>query len=57
MKSKSINLILFGRFPTERAYGVHAIAIADGYSRLGYKATIFYPSTDNKKTIYENPKE
>lgn len=57
MKSKSINLILFGRFPTERAYGVHAIAIADGYSRLGYKATIFYPSTDNEKTIYENPKE
>ena len=56
VKSKSINLILFGRFPTERAYGVHATAVARGYSRLGYEATIFYPSTDNEKTIYEDPK-
>ena len=57
MESKSINLILFGRFPTERAYGVHAVAVADGYRRLGYKTTIFYPSTSNEKTIYEDPKE
>ncbi len=57
MESKSINLILFGRFPTERAYGVHAVAVADSYRRLGYKTTIFYPSTSNEKTIYEDPKE
>ena len=57
MTSKSIDIILFGRFPTERAYGVHAIAVAGGYLRLGYKVTIFYPSTNNEKTIHEDPKE
>ena len=57
MTSKSINLILFGRFPTERAYGVHAIAVASGYSRLGYETTILYPSTNNERTIFEDPKE
>ena len=57
MISKSINLTLFGRFPTERAYGVHVVAVAKSYSKLGYKATIFYPSTDNEKTIFEDPQE
>ena len=57
MKNKVINLLVFGRFPTERAYGVHVVSVAKAYSKLGYKTTIFYPSTDNEKTIRSHPNE
>ena len=54
--SKNFNFLLFGRFPTERAYGVHIIANARSFARYG-SVNIYYPSTSNSKTIKQHPKE
>ena len=54
--SKNFNFLLFGRFPTERAYGVHIIANARSFARYG-SVNIYYPSTSNSKTIQKHPKE
>ena len=41
---KNINFLVFGRFPTERAYGVHVVSNAKSYQNFG-KVKIIYPST------------
>ena len=57
MRNNSINLLVFGRFPTERAYGVHVVSVAKAYLNIGYKPTIFFPSTNNEKTLPFSPQE
>ena len=32
---KNINFLVFGRFPTERAYGVHVVSNAKSYQNFG----------------------
>ena len=53
---KNINFLVFGRFPTERAYGVHVVSNAKSYQNFG-KVKIIYPSTTNSKTIDSTPEE
>ena len=48
--NNNINFLVFGRFPTERAYGVHVIANANSFRKYG-NINIFYPKTTNSKTI------
>ena len=52
---KHIGLLVYGRFPTEKAYGGHVFEVAKSFSELDIKTTIFYSKTNNKKTIYEDP--
>ena len=52
---KNIGLIVYGRFPTEKAYGSHLIDTANGFLQNGLNVHIFYSQTANKKTINENP--
>ena len=52
---KNIGLIVYGRFPTEKAYGSHLIDTANGFLQNGLNVNIFYSLTSNKKTINESP--
>ena len=52
---KKVALVLYARFPSEMAYGNHVIQIANGFTNNGYKVDVYYPFTDNKKTINELP--
>ena len=52
---KNIGLIVYGRFPTEKAYGSHLIDTANGFLQNGLNVNIFYSLTSNKKTISESP--
>jgi len=54
--NNNINFLVFGRFPTERAYGVHVIANANSFRKYG-NINIFYPKTTNSKTINKDPKD
>jgi len=54
---KRINLLVFGRMPTEKAYGIHALNQAKSFANLGYNVTLFYPSTNNEKTISKDPED
>ena len=56
MKNK-VALITFARFPSEMAYGVHLIQIANSFHENNYGVNIYYPRTYNSKTIYTNPKD
>ena len=50
-----IALIVFGRFPTERAYGAHVFEVAKSFSDLGLETSILYSKTENKLTIDQDP--
>ena len=52
---KHIGLLVYGRFPTEKAYGGHVFEIAKSFTELGIKTTVFFSKTNNKKSIYEDP--
>jgi len=52
---KKIYILVYGRFPTEKAYGIHAINQAKSFVRLGYKVELLYPQTKNKLTINQTP--
>lgn len=54
---KKIYVLVYGRFPTEKAYGVHALNQAISFCELGYDVTLCYPKTNNEKTIKISPKE
>lgn len=56
MKNK-VALITFARFPSEMAYGVHLVQIANSFHENNYGVNIYYPRTYNSKTIYTNPKD
>lgn len=51
----NIGLVVYGRFPTEKAYGSHLIDTANGFIANGKNVTIFYSKTSNSKTIDEQP--
>ena len=46
---KHIGLLVYGRFPTEKAYGGHVFEIAKSFTELGIKTTVFFSKTNNKK--------
>lgn len=52
-----LNILVYGRFPTEKAYGIHALNQANSFHKLGNDVTIFYPSTNNQKTIHKTPED
>ena len=54
---KNIGIIVYGRFPTEKAYGSHIIDIADGFLENNCNVNVFYSKTSNKKTLDVSPRE
>ena len=48
---KHIGLLVYGRFPTEKAYGGHVFEIAKSFTELGIKTTVFFSKTNNKKRL------
>ena len=51
----NIALIVYGRFPTEKAYGSHIIDVASGFLKNGLIVDVIYSETYNSKTIYQEP--
>jgi glycosyltransferase involved in cell wall biosynthesis len=43
-----ILLLLNGRFPTEKAYGIQTITMAEGYAAVGHAIAIAYPRRTNE---------
>ena len=54
---KNIALVVYGRFPTERAYGSHIIDTANGFLENGLNVTVLYSKTNNQKSLHINPEE
>lgn len=52
---KNVALIVYGRFPTEKAYGSHLIDVANGFISNKVSVSIIYSETSNDKTIFESP--
>ncbi len=52
---KNIGILVYGRFPTEKAYGSHLIEIAKAFRDKGGNVTVFYSKTYNSKTIFTTP--
>ena len=52
---KNVALIVYGRFPTEKAYGSHLIDVANGFISNKVAVSIIYSKTSNDKTIYKSP--
>ena len=52
---KNVALIVYGRFPTEKAYGSHLIDVANGFISNKIAVSIIYSQTSNDKTIFESP--
>ena len=55
-KLSKLALIVYGRFPTERAYGAHVFEVAKSFSELNIETTILYSKTDNSLTVNQDPK-
>tara|TARA_B100000963_G_scaffold327507_1_gene315303 strand:- start:2454 stop:3629 length:1176 start_codon:yes stop_codon:yes gene_type:complete len=51
----NVGILVYGRFPTEKAYGTHIVEVAKAFVNNHKKVTIFYSKTNNKYTIDENP--
>ena len=49
--SRKISILVYGRMPTEKAYGIHALNQSKSFEKLGYEVELIYPSTSNNKTI------
>jgi len=49
--SRKIGILVYGRMPTEKAYGIHALNQSKSFEKLGYEVELIYPSTNNSKTI------
>ena len=52
---KNVGILVYGRFPTEKAYGTHIVEVAKAFLSNHKKVTIFYSKTSNKYTISEDP--
>ena len=52
---KNVGILVYGRFPTEKAYGTHIVEVAKAFLSNHKKVTIFYSKTNNKYTINEDP--
>ena len=57
LEMKNIGIIVYGRFPTEKAYGSHIIDTAIGFLENECNVTVFYSRTSNKKTLDIGPEE
>ena len=51
--SRKVSILVYGRMPTEKAYGIHALNQAKSFSKLGYEVELIHPSTNNIMTINE----
>ena len=51
LEMKNIGIIVYGRFPTEKAYGSHIIDTAVGFIENQCNVSVFYSKTSNKKTL------
>ena len=51
----NVGILVYGRFPTEKAYGTHIVEVAKAFLSNHKKVTIFYSKTSNKYTIDEDP--
>lgn len=54
---KKIGLLVYGRFPTEKAYGSHVVDIANGFIDNNFSVTIYFSRTNNKKTLNTPPQD
>ena len=54
---KNIGIIVYGRFPTEKAYGSHVIDTAVGFIENQCNVSVFYSKTSNIKTLDTSPEE
>lgn len=52
---KNVGILVYGRFPTEKAYGTHIVEVAKAFLSNHKKVTIFYSKTNNKYTINKDP--
>ena len=50
MKNK-IAILTFARFPSEMAYGIHLVQIANSFIENDFDVNIYYPKTYNSKSI------
>lgn len=52
---KKVGILVYGRFPTEKAYGTHIVEVAKAFSNNNKSVTIFYSKTNNDFSIDESP--
>ena len=52
---KKVGILVYGRFPTEKAYGTHIVEVAKAFSNNKKSVTIFYSKTNNDFSIDESP--
>ena len=57
LEMKNIGIIVYGRFPTEKAYGSHIIDTSIGFLNNNCNVSVFYSKTSNKKTLEISPEE
>ena len=57
LEMKNIGIIVYGRFPTEKAYGSHIIDTSIGFLDNDCNVSVFYSKTSNKKTLEISPEE
>ena len=48
---KNIGIIVYGRFPTEKAYGSHIIDIADGFLENNCNVNVFLLKNIKQKRL------
>ena len=51
MKEK-VSIIVYGRMPTEKAYGIHALNQAKSFNNLGYEVELIYPTNSG---VWKSP--
>ena len=52
---KKVGILVYGRFPTEKAYGTHIVEVAKAFSNNKKSVTIFYSKIFNDFSIDESP--
>ena len=57
LEMKNIGIIVYGRFPTEKAYGSHIIDTSIGFLDNECSVSVFYSKTSNKKTLEIDPEK
>ena len=57
LEMKNIGIIVYGRFPTEKAYGSHIIDTANCILHNECNVSVFYSKTSNRKTLDIDPEE
>ena len=57
LEMKNVGIIVYGRFPTEKAYGSHIIDTANGFLANNCNVSVFFSETSNEKTLDVSPEE